>query len=212
MKTGLRAQLKPLHSPSDTEPQVVTVPRLQFLMIDGEGEPSGPEFQDAVGTLYGTVYTIKSAIKDAKPVPDYPVLPLEGLYWCDGRDSFDMERREDWRWTLLIVQPDFVTRTIVKEAVEQLAGRRGRTPALAKLRLSAFQEGKAVQMLHVGPYSAEKRTLERMHEFIAASGLQNAGKHHEIYLSDPRRTAAEKLKTILRQPVKRAVKVRAAGA
>jgi hypothetical protein len=112
----------------------------------------------------------------------------------------------------MILQPDFITRPVLQDAIEAVAERRGRTPALARLRLTTYHEGKAVQMLHIGPYSAEALTLERMRDFIAASGFEHAGKHHEIYLSDPRRTAPEKLKTVLRHPVRKAAKVKAAGA
>jgi hypothetical protein len=139
-------------------------------------------------------------------------MPLEGLWWCEGADHFDVERRDAWRWTLMILQPDFVTRPSLKAALAELAGQRGRTPALSKMKLVTFTEGRAVQMLHVGPHPTEAPTLDRMGAFMAASALERAGKHHEIYLSDPRRTAPEKLRTILRQPVRNAAKVRAVGA
>jgi hypothetical protein len=212
MKADLRVQFKALYTASAKQPGLVTVPRLPFLMIDGAGEPSGPEFQDAVGALYGSAYTIRFALKKAKPARDYPVMPLEALWWSEGMARLDMERRESWRWTLMILQPDFITRAMLKSAVESVGERRGRTPALAKVRLAAYSEGKAVQMMHIGPYSAEAPTLARMGEFMAAAGLEASGKHHEIYFSDPRRTAPEKLKTILRQPVRRAGRARSAAA
>jgi hypothetical protein len=212
MKADLCAEFRALCTASAKAPEVVTVPRLPFLMIDGAGEPSGPEFQDAVGALYGTAYTVKFALKKAKPPREYPVMALEALWWCEGMDRFDMDRREAWRWTLMILQPEFVTRSLVKNAVEQLAERRGRTPALAKVRLATYREGRAVQILHIGPYSAEPPTLGRMRECMAAAGLESCGKHHEIYMSEPRRTAAGKLKAVLRQPVRKAIGARAAAA
>ena len=212
MKSDLKAQFSDMYTASDKEPKLIAVPRLPFLMMDGAGDPNGPEFQDAVGALYGTAYALRFALKKATPPRDLSVMPLEGLWWCEGMDGFDPERREAWRWTLMILQPDFVTRAMVKEALGELAERRGRTPATAKLRLGTYNEGKAVQMLHIGPYSAEARTLERMREFIRAAGLEQTGKHHEIYFSDPRRTSPEKLRTVLRQPVRKAAKVRAVGA
>jgi hypothetical protein len=134
------------------------------------------------------------------------------VWWCEGLDVFDPEQKDAWRWTLMILQPEFITRAMLKVALADLGERRGRTPALSRIRLTTFNEGRAVQMLHVGPYAAEARTLERMRDFVRVSGLEATGKHHEIYLSDPRRAAAEKLRTILRQPVRKAAKVRAAGA
>ncbi|HET8546743.1 MAG TPA: GyrI-like domain-containing protein [Bryobacteraceae bacterium] len=202
----------PLLKASAKDPELVSVPGLRFFMIDGSGDPNGPEFQDAVGALYGAAYTVKFALRKTNPQRDYRVKPLEGLWWCEGIEGFDLERRDTWRWTLMIRQPDFVTRGMLKSAIEQVAERRGRTPALARVRLATYKEGRAVQMLHVGPYSAEARTLERMRAFVTASGLEYAGKHHEIYLSDPRRTAPEKIRTILRQPVKKARKARSAAA
>jgi hypothetical protein len=201
----------PLYTASAQTPELVTIPAFLFFMIDGCGEPGGPEFQDALGTLYGASHAVTSALGKTRTMQDR-VKPLEGLWWCEGLDEFDLEQRDAWRWTLMIRQPDVVTPAMLNGVIEELAERRGRTPALAKIRLDKYSEGRAVQMLHIGPYSAEARTLETMRDFIAAAGLMNAGKQHEIYLSDPRRTAAENRKTILRQPVKKAAKTRAATA
>ena len=121
MKLDLRLQHKRLYQASAKDPALVAVPRLPFLMIDGQGDPTGPEFQDAVGTLYGATYSLKFMHKAAQPPRDFSVMPLEGLWWCDGMEGFDMERRDLWRWTLLIVQPDFIAKAHVKEA---LAARR----------------------------------------------------------------------------------------
>ena len=204
MKVDLRVQHKELYKASALEPQLVTVPKLPFLMIDGQGDPAGPEFQDAVGTLYGTTYALKFSFKNAQPGQDFSVMPLEGLWWCEGIPGFDMDRKDLWRWTLMILQPDFVDKANVKASLAALGEKRGRTPAMGKLRLASFREGKAVQILHIGPYSAERTTIGRIEEYMGVKGLIAAGKHHEIYMSDPRRTAPEKLKTILRVPVGKA--------
>ncbi len=212
MKLDLRLRHKALYQASAKEPSLVNVPKLPFLMIDGQGDPSGLEFQDAVGTLYGATYALKTAFKTADPGQDFSVMPLEGLWWCEDTSRFDMDRKDLWRWTLMILQPDFVAKADVKQAMEALASKRGRTPAMSKMRLAAYREGKAVQMLHIGPYSAEPTTIGRIEEFLRDKHLVAVGKHHEIYMSDPRRTAPEKLKTILRVPVARVPRVAAAQA
>jgi hypothetical protein len=212
MKADLRVKYKPLYAATAKAPVLVDVPALPFLTVDGEGDPNGPEFQDAIGALYGTVYTLKFMLKAAKPARDFSIMPLEGLWWCEGIEGFDNERRELWRWTLMIMLPDFADSAMIKSAVKALAGKRGKTPALGKLKVTKYREGSAVQMLHVGPYSAEQATLLKIDQFINGLGMVRSGKHHEIYLSDPRRTAPEKLKTILRVPVKKAPKVHAAKA
>jgi len=212
MKVDLRSRYKELYKASAMEPQLVKVPKLPFLMIDGQGNPGGLEFQDAVGTLYGTTYALKFNYKNATPARDFSVMPLEGLWWCDGIPGFDMDRKDLWRWTLMILQPEFVDKPSVKLAVNSLGEKRGRTPAMAKLRLANFCEGKAVQILHIGPYSAERTTIGRIEAYMEAKNLVATGKHHEIYMSDPRRTAPAKLKTILRVPVGRTTQVAAAQA
>jgi hypothetical protein len=212
MKLDLRLQHKRLYQASAKDPALVVVPRLPFLMIDGQGDPSGLEFQDAVGTLYGATYALKSAFKNEPAGQDFSVMPLEGLWWCEGIPGFDMDRKDLWRWTLMILQPDFVDKASVKQALLLLAQKRGRTPAMGRLRLGKFREGRAVQILHVGPYSAERTTIGRIEEYLGAKGLVAAGRHHEIYMSDPRRTAPDKLKTILRVPVARMPRVAAAQA
>jgi hypothetical protein len=212
MKVDLRLRHKDLYNASAKDPQVVTVPKLPFLMIDGQGDPSGLEFQDAVGTLYGATYGLKHSFKNGQPVQDFSVMPLEGLWWCEGIPGFDMDRKELWRWTLMILQPEFVTKASVSQALNTLAEKRGRTPAINKVRLANFREGRAVQILHIGPYSAERSSISRIEDYMRAKKLVAAGKHHEIYMSDPRRTAPEKLKTILRVPVTKATQVAAAQA
>jgi hypothetical protein len=175
------------------EPELVEIPGRSVLMTDGRGDPNGSDaFQAAVGALYSVSYGLKFHLREALGL-DRPVGPLEGLWWDDGGD-FSYERREGWRWTLFIEQPEEAT----PELVETLAGAKG---VSIPLRLERFAEGRVAQILHVGPFSDEPATIERLHAFIRERGLRLAGRHHEIYLSDLRRTSPERLRTVLRQPV-----------
>ena len=202
-KIDFRKESKHLYSPSAKEPALVEVPEMQFLMIDGKGDPNNSEeFQSAAEALYGIAYTIKfSAKKSGTARPDYVVPPLEGQWWMKGGKRFDLKSRDDWRWTLMIRQPDFVTEKDFSAAVS-LAMVKKPSPALRKLRFERLTEGRCVQIMHIGPYAAEVPTVERMHAYAREQGLSLHGKHHEIYLGDPRRTAPERLKTVLRHPVR----------
>jgi hypothetical protein len=180
---------------------VVEVPELAFLMIDGHGDPNtAPEYAEALEALYAVAYTAKFALKRAPGGIDYAVMPLEGLWWTPDMATFTTADKSAWDWTMMIVQPDPVTAEVVEEARATVARTKG-LEAIARVRLERFAEGRAAQVMHVGPFAAEGPTIERLHAFIAERGLGRAGKHHEIYLSDPRRTAPERLRTILRQPV-----------
>lgn len=184
------------------EPMLVEVPPLQYLMIDGEGDPNtAPAYQEAVEALYSLSYTLKFMIKKRMPDSmDYGVMPLEGLWWSEPIEAFSLERKVDWKWTSLILQPDFITPALVEEARQQAAAKKT-LPALSLARLARLDEGKCAQVLHIGPYAEETPTIERLHAFIEKQGLRLRGKHHEIYLGDPRRAAPDKLQTIIRQPV-----------
>lgn len=172
---------------------------MNFLMIDGCGDPNGPEYQEAIEALYGVAFTVKFMIKQSTG-PDYVVAPLEGLWWMEDMANFNMEVRDDWLWTAMILQPEFVTAELVKEAMAQVEAKKN-PPALCRMRFEKMEEGRCAQILHIGPYAEEAPTVVTLHEFIAGEGYEVCGKHHEIYLSDPRRTAPDKLKTIIRQPV-----------
>jgi hypothetical protein len=200
-KTDLKTTLKQLYQPSTKAFDVVDVPPMSFLMIEGSGDPNqSQEYQDAVQVLYNLSYTLKFMLKKEQGV-DYAVMPLEGLWWADGMDAFVMDRRANWEWTSMIMQPEWVTPEAFDRALRQLREKK-QLPALEKVRLEAYHEGLSVQIMHVGPFSTEGPVLERMHQsFIPENGYREAGKHHEIYLSDFRKTAPEKLKTVLRQPV-----------
>ena len=199
-----KKELKHLYNPSKKEFSIVDVPAMNFLLVDGHGDPNTAQaYQDAVEALYGVAYKLKFMSKKEKGT-DYVVPPLEGLWWASDMETFTSQRdKSAWDWTMMIMQPEWITREMVEEAIRQVQKAKG-LPALSKLRLEAYHEGLAVQIMHIGSYDAEGPTIARMHAFAADKGYQLAGKHHEIYLSDPRRVAAEKLKTVLRQPIKKA--------
>jgi hypothetical protein len=182
-------------------PQVTHVPDLQYLMIDGHGDPNTPVYGDAVSALYPVAYKLRFASKKILD-RDYVVMPLEGLWWADDMDTFTTARdKAQWDWTLMIMVPDWITAEMFSDAVEQV-GMKDRPTRLDDLRLEALSEGRCVQALHVGAYDDEAELLRYMHEeFIPDQGLRMIGKHHEIYLSDPRRVEQAKLRTILRQQV-----------
>ena len=180
---------------------VVDVPDLQYLMIDGHGDPNAGAFTDAAEALYPLAYRLKFASKRTLD-RDYVVMPLEGLWWADDMDSFTASRdKSRWDWTLMIMVPDWIGEEMVATAVAQTAAKAG-PRRLHEVRLGSLSEGRCVQTLHVGSYDDEAETLARMHhEFIPGNGLRMVGKHHEIYLSDSRKVAPDRLRTILRQPV-----------
>ncbi len=205
-KLDLRKQMQPYYNPSPKKVEVVEMPRLKFIMIDGLIEPGkgpgdSPAFQEAIEALYGAAYTLKFMIKRRKENPlDYPVMFLEGL-WAVESGEFSYERKDNWTYTLLILQPELITPLLFTAALDQLRKKKGERPAFARLRLEQFQEGRCIQVMHIGPYANEPATIARMDEFAQQNGYSLHGRHHEIYLGDPLRTQPDKLKTILRHPV-----------
>ena len=201
----LRKELKGLYQPSAKAVQVVEVPRFKFLMIDGEIEPGhgpgdSPSFAVAMQAMYGLAYTLKfSSKKRAENPIDYPVMPLEGLWWTDSGE-YDLTHPEGWKYTLLIYQPEHISAEMLEAAREQV-GKKRPSAALGEVRLGEFEEGRCIQIMHIGPYSEEMRTIAVMDAFAAGHDYRMRGKHHEIYLSDPRRARPEKMKTVLRHPV-----------
>jgi hypothetical protein len=176
---------------------------MDFLMIDGEGDPNtAAEFQSAVDALYGVSYAAKFMVKEANPDDDYVVMPLQGLWWADDMQTFADLNKDEWKWTMMIVQPEVVTPEILEAAVEQTREKKPEAP-VNELRFEEYDEGLSVQLMHIGPYSEEGPTIERLHSFMQKEGYTFAGKHHEIYIGDPNRAKPENLKTIIRQPVKR---------
>lgn len=198
-KIDLRKDLKHLYNPSRKDVTVVDVPPMSFLMIDGQGDPNtSPAYQQAMEALYATSYALKFALKPQGV--DYVVMPPEGLWWTDDMARLDLEAKGRWQWTVMIMQPKWVTADLV-ERVRQEVARKKDLPALPRMRFETYHEGLSVQIMYVGAYADEGPTIARLHAFAEAQGYQLRGKHHEIYLSDPRRTAPEKLRTIIRQPV-----------
>ena len=158
-----------------------------------------PEFANAVEALFGVSYALKFMAKKGALAIDYPVMPLEALWWADDMEAFRSGDRSAWRWTAMILQPDFLTAPMIADAIAATHKKKS-NPALDLLRLETFAEGRAAQLMHIGPFNTEGPNIERLHAFIAAEGAALSGKHHEIYLSDMRRTAPDKLKTLIRQP------------
>jgi hypothetical protein len=197
MKTDLKKEIT-AYSARRGEFEIVDVPPLRYLMIDGHGDPNAQEYADAVSTLFPVAYKLKFMSKKELD-RDYVVMPLEALWWSEDMASFTSDRdKSRWDWTALNLVPDWVTDEQFDRALAAAAD----APALDKLRLETFAEGRCVQTLHIGPFDDEGPVLDRMHhEFIPARGLRMTGRHHEIYLSDIRRADPSKLRTILRQPV-----------
>ncbi|MBC7228307.1 MAG: GyrI-like domain-containing protein [Thermoflexales bacterium] len=201
-KVDLKKDLKHLYNPSAREVSVVDVPPMNFLMVDGIGDPNvSPEYQQAMEVLFSLSYALKFRVKKSIGI-DYAVMPLEGLWWTDEPTRFSMSNKAIWKWTAMIMQPEYVTAEMVAEALDEVREKKG-LPALERVRFENYHEGLSAQIMHIGPYAAEEPTIARLHSFIRENGYEPNGKHHEIYLSDPRRTAAEKLKTVLRQPIRK---------
>jgi hypothetical protein len=200
-KIDLKKELKNLYNPSAKEVVIVDVSRMNFLMIDGAGDPNkAQEFKDAVEALYSVSYALKFMVKKGRTAIDYSVMPLEGLWWVDDMSKFGMEDKDAWKWTVMIMQPEFVTKDMFKKALEQV-GKKKNLLALSKMKFEDFHEGLSAQIMHIGPYSAEGPTIKKLHNFIREKGYELRGRHHEIYLSDPRKSAPKKMKTIIRQPI-----------
>jgi hypothetical protein len=199
-KLDLRKRLGPLYD-ARSEPALVEVPAMSYLMIDGSGDPNAEGYQQATEALFALSYALKFAIKKSGG-PDYGVLPLEGLWRVDDLAALDLQHRENWRWTSMIMQPDQVTAELVERTREEVRKKK-QLPSLDRLRFETFEEGLAAQVLHIGPYADERPTIERLHRFVEDNGYELRDKHHEIYLGDPRRAAPDRLRTILRHPVRK---------
>jgi DNA-binding PadR family transcriptional regulator len=200
-KYDVKKQHRELYAPGRKDFTLVDVPEQQFLAIDGHGDPNtSPSYRHALETLYPIAYALKFDSKSAGR--DFVVAPLEGLWWAEDNTAFTAGDKDAWNWTMMISQPEWVTAQMLERAVSKASSTKD-LPALPALHLLSLTEGRAVQILHIGSYDDEGPTLERLHhEYLPANGLDFNGRHHEIYLSDARRTPAAKLKTILRQPVK----------
>ena len=198
-KLDLKKEYRHLYNPSSKECSIVDVPEMQFLMVDGAGDPNtSVAYTEAVEALYAMSYTLKFISKQESV--DYTVMPLEGLWWTPNLADFSMEDKSAWEWTAMMVQPEHITAGLVSTAADEVR-RKKNPPALDLVRFEPYREGLAVQILYFGPYADEAPTIERLHQFAIDGGFQLRGKHHEICLSDPRRSAPEKLRTVIRQPV-----------
>ena len=202
-KIDFKKTMKEFYQPNPKEVVLIDVPEMQFLMIDGMGSPGdSKEYQDALAALYPVAFKTKFMGK-AKG-KDYVVPPLEGLWWADDMEEFPNGNRDKWKWTMMIMQPDWITQEIISKAIEKTIKKKPElTNAISKLRLEKYEEGKAAQIMHLGPFSEEGPTISKIHKFIEEQrgrfdGLKN--KHHEIYLSDPRKSKPENMKTVIRQP------------
>lgn len=199
-KLDLKKQYREFYNPSVKECSVVDVPEMQFLMIDGSGDPNtATAYREAIEALYGMSYTLKFLSKGTEDI-DYVVMALEGLWWTDDMTGFSEDDKSAWSWTAMMMQPDHITAAHVETAIGELR-RKKDPPALGRIRFEPFREGLSVQVMHIGPYADEAPTIARLHQFATDRGYRLRGKHHEIYLSDPRRTAPERLRTVIRQPV-----------
>jgi hypothetical protein len=200
-KIDYKKELKAFYSASAKQPNVVELPPLNYLAIDGSGDPNTSQtYKEAVEALFSLAYTIKFFLKKSPLAIDYGVMPLEGLWWADDMRQFSVERKSDWLWTLMIMQPEVVSKSIVATCKKDLAAKKS-LAALSKVEFRTFREGKAAQILHIGRFSDEGPIIQKLHAFIKDIGGELAGKHHELYLTDIRRAAPSRWKTIIRQPM-----------
>jgi hypothetical protein len=200
-KLDLRKSLGVLYKPRGAECVLVHPPPLPVLAIEGAGDPNtSAAWRAAVEALYSVAYTLKFMLKKRGATPDYGVMPLEALWWVADGDEFNLDDKRNWLWRALIVQPDFVRAGDVDAAL-MLARKKKALTSFDDLYFTMFDEGPSAQVLHTGPYADEPPTVARLVAFIAQQGFVQAGKHHEIYLSDPQRSAPEKMRTIIRLPI-----------
>jgi hypothetical protein len=200
-KIDLKKELKHLYEPSVKDFAIVDVPPMNFLMIDGQGDPNtAQEYKESIEALYAMSYTLKFMAKKDLGT-DYTVMALEGLWWADDIQDFITMNKDAWKWTSMMMQPDLIIQEMVERAIAEVRKKKD-PPALSKMRFERFDEGKSVQIMHIGPYSEEGPTIARMHAYIHENGYTENGKHHEIYLSDPRRTDPGKWRTVIRHPIK----------
>lgn len=200
-KIDYKKDLKAYYNSSAKKSVFVDIPQMSYLMIDGRGNPDKEtSYHQAIEALYSLSYTIKFMIKKGPMAIDYGVMPLEGLWWAEDMSAFREDRKDEWLWTMMIMQPEIVTKEMIDDATRQVREKKN-PAALDKVRYEKLDEGHSAQIMHVGPFSEEGPTIEKLHAFISENGAELRDKHHEIYLTDIRRAAPERWKTILRQPV-----------
>ena len=201
-KRDYRKELTELYKPKTGVVVEVDVPEMNFLMADGEGDPNNSKsFSEVTEALYAVSYALKFMVKKGDLQIDYGVMPLEGLWWSDDMATFSVDDKSDWKWTLMIMQPELIDPEMAAAAIDQVRTKKNPV-ALSLLRFESFKEGPAAQTMHIGPFSEEGPVITEIHAHIEERGKKRRGRHHEIYLSDIRRAAPEKWKTVIRQPMK----------
>jgi hypothetical protein len=199
-KLDLKKDLKHLYNPPAKVITEVDVPPMNFLMVDGRGDPNvAPEYAQTIEALYAVAYALKFKVKKSRDGVDFAVMPLEGLWWAEDMTRFDIRDKGAWQWTMMIMQPQPVTAALFAATLPEVVEKK-KLSALSRVRFEPYAEGRAAQIQYVGPYADEGPTIARLHAHIRESGHALSGKHHEIYLGDPRKTAPEKLRTVIRQP------------
>lgn len=202
-KIDLKKKYSDCYSIRKNKIEIIRVPTFNYLMINGSGNPNTSiDYQNAIEALFSLAYAIKFKIKKGNKQIDYGVMPLEGLWWTDNMDDFSIDNKDIWNWTACIMQPDFVDTNLIEECINEVQKKKD-LPALSKIRFDKMEDSLSAQILHLGPYADETPTIEKLHNFIEENGYTFNGKHREIYLNDSRRTAPEKLKTIIRQPIRK---------
>lgn len=200
IKIDLKKTLKNFYQPSAKEISFVNIPTLNFIMLDGKGDPNiSIGYKQAIEALFSLAYALKFSSKKSEINKDYTVMPLEALWWVESGKIFSLDKKEDWQWTVMIMQPEWITESMFKATKTVVAKKKLQLP-IDKIYFQAFTEGSCVQILHIGSYQDEAPKIQKMHDAILKANQKLCGKHHEIYLNDPRKIAPHKLKTILRQP------------
>jgi Uncharacterized conserved protein len=201
-KIDFKKELGGLYNTSNKAVTLIDVPDMNFLMVDGSGNPNtAQEYKDAVESLFSLSYTIKFMIKKGETGVDYGVMPLESLWYTNGSDKMAVDDKDSWKWTAMIMQPEYVTEDIFKKALLDVSKKKSGLD-ISKVRFESFTEGPSVQIMHIGPFTEEGPSVQKLHDFINENGYEHGGKHHEIYLSDIRKGSPKNWKTIIRQPVK----------
>jgi hypothetical protein len=197
----LKKELKHFYNASAKEVALVDVPTMNFLMVDGSGDPNTSQgYAEAIEALFAVSYTVKFMVKKGELAIDYGVMPLEGLWWADDMTTFSPDDKSNWKWRAMIMQPTFITSDLIECGVAEVKKKKS-LAAISKVRFASWSEGECAQIMHIGPFSEEGPTIEKLHRFIDASNRQRTGKHHEIYLSDIRKADPKHWKTIIRQPM-----------
>ena len=196
-------ELNQLYNQPKNKISLIEVPSLNFLMIDGTGDPNNnPAYSEAIGAVYAIAYKLKFMIKNSPLAVNFKVMPLEGLWWAEDMALFSLEKRSNWKWRMLIMQPKYITDNLFTTALNFVKKKKD-LPKLNEVKFKLFKEGLCMQIFHLGPYGeGERETIAKLHTQIESDGFRLNGKHHEIYFNSPLRTASENLRTIIRQPVK----------